>query len=69
MPQVTITKGLESVTVNATTVNEAVNSALGQALGIPDNPEYIIDGNTVDGSALVNDGETIVVQQKAATKA
>ena len=69
MARITLKKGLESIQMDADTVEEAVNSALGQALGIPENPEYLVDGVSVDKDYDLEAGDVVTVQQKASRKA
>lgn len=69
MARVTVKKGLDSVNVEADTVGEAIETPMAQALGIPDNPEFMIEGIEVDSCRCVEDGDIISIQQKASQKA
>ena len=63
---VTIKKGIESISINFEgSINELKGNAIVQALGLPDNPVFLVDGVEV---SQVNDGDTVVIEQKATDK-
>ena len=70
MPRVTIQKGLEGAKCEANTINDALQTDIVKmGLQVPDNPEFLINGAVVPASTVLQDGDVVVVQQKASDKA
>lgn len=66
---VTIKKGMESVQINFSgNTAELFQNAMVQALGLPDNPVALCDGDEVEDTSQIVDGDTIVIEQRATDK-
>ena len=68
MARVTFRKGLDEVRVEAATIAKARDNTLVQALGIPENPAYFVDGVEVDASYALDEGDIVRIEAKASDK-
>lgn len=61
-----ITRSVSEGTTLRTLLSDASNKAI---LGYPENVSAVVDGNTIDLDEEVQDGDTIVLEKQAASKA
>lgn len=61
--------GAEEVRVPAgITINEALTDERRRYLGVPEKYSLLIDGDKVTGDHVIEDGDTITVEQEESTK-
>lgn len=66
---VTVKKGMESITINFNgNVEELFENPMVKALGLPDNPVALCNGNEIELGSQIVDGDIIIIEQKATDK-
>jgi hypothetical protein len=70
MARIVVKRGLEEATVSGIeTIADLRDNAIVQAIGIPENPEFYVDGVALAASTSLEEGDVVEIRAKASQKA